>query len=919
MGSYIGWMLVGAIVGLAAGHSVFALLVGIAVAWLGARLAAVSREVGALRQKLQQSGVRQERSAQAPAADAVAAAETSSPQPTAATMPATPSAPWSESRASAELHAAQKPEPLVLQPEDNAAAPRASAAPMFPPTPSGPSWLERALGQAWRWLSSGNVPVKVGMLVIFIGVGAALKYASDIGLLRAPISVRLSVIAIAALIALAFGWRQRTQRRAFALSLQGGAIGVLVMTVFAAFRLYHLIPPLPAFVLLVVLAGGIGLLAVLQDALALAVLGLLAGFAAPILVSTGHGSHVVLCSYYALLNLVIFGIAWWRSWRVLNVLGFVATFGIATVWGVLSYRPEQFASTEPFLVLNFLFYLAIPWLYLRRPAAGSQRVMDGALLFGTPLVSVLLQGALLRWDGHALAISTLVVAVIYLVIAYAARKQKNLGLLRDAWAILAITFATLTVPLAFGAQLTGSILALEGAGMVWLGFRQQRVWARWGGLGLQVFAVLALLLGRVTHPETDSMPVLNGDFLSMLFVVIAGFISCALYARRGDGSTAHRQLAVTLFMWGMLWWFFATATECARFATVETGLPIWMAVLAFTAWLSAEAARLRPQYELGRWIAFSVPAVLAAMLPLLLWAGYAHQQPLLGWALASVALAAILGWRSLVCMRSEEQPAALAQLVWLWRWGLIGVIAIGVALHTVSIAPSWKLLLPALPALLLFALALRRPAWIAPPLPKRLNGWREILLYSLLLVAIPAVYHALLANGDAWPLPFVPLLNPTDILLLLIGVGLFAWLSDSVTPQALRQQRASIVGVFVLALVTSATLRGVHQLGAVAWDVQALGSSSLVQMALTVVWSVMGLLAWVLGSRRGQRALWMAGAVLLGVVLLKLLLVDREHLGNVFGIASFIAYGLLCTLIGYLAPAPPKQSASANSESLNDG
>jgi uncharacterized membrane protein len=50
-------------------------------------------------------------------------------------------------------------------------------------------------------------------------------------------------------------------------------------------------------------------------------------------------------------------------------------------------------------------------------------------------------------------------------------------------------------------------------------------------------------------------------------------------------------------------------------------------------------------------------------------------------------------------------------------------------------------------------------------------------------------------------------------------------------------------------------------------------------------------------------------------VLLKLLLVDREHLGNLFGIGSFMAYGLLCTVIGYLAPAPPRQATVEPTES----
>jgi uncharacterized membrane protein len=73
---------------------------------------------------------------------------------------------------------------------------------------------------------------------------------------------------------------------------------------------------------------------------------------------------------------------------------------------------------------------------------------------------------------------------------------------------------------------------------------------------------------------------------------------------------------------------------------------------------------------------------------------------------------------------------------------------------------------------------------------------------------------------------------------------------------------------------------------------------------------VLGVVGWVMGSRRGNRPLWLAGAVLMGIVLAKLLLIDRTHLGSAFGIASFIAYGLLCTVIGYFAPAPPPSTHS---------
>ena len=89
-------------------------------------------------------------------------------------------------------------------------------------------------------------------------------------------------------------------------------------------------------------------------------------------------------------------------------------------------------------------------------------------------------------------------------------------------------------------------------------------------------------------------------------------------------------------------------------------------------------------------------------------------------------------------------------------------------------------------------------------------------------------------------------------------------------------------------------------------------SSGLVQTSLTVVWSLLGVVGWILGARRGQRGLWLAGAVLMAVVLAKLVLVDRGHLGNLLGIASFIAYGLLCTAVGYFAPAPPRAASAVD-------
>ncbi|MFC4762952.1 DUF2339 domain-containing protein [Dyella koreensis] len=899
---YFLWMVVGAVLGAIAGQSVFAALSGTVLGLLWARQSTLSRELRDTRATL----------------DALAAGSKSAPTP-AESRPFPLVAPPAATVVAAPMPVRDTQPSLVIDnppsslpkpvPEPVRASPPASP----PPPPSGPTLLERV----WGWFTEGNVPVKIGMLVLFAGVAALLKYASDSGLLHVPIGLRISLVAVAAIAALGFGWRQRTERRVFALSLQGGAIGVLLITIFAAFRLYDLLPPAAAFALLVLLVAGIGVLAVLQDALALAVLGLLAGFAAPILVSTGSGSHVALFSYYAVLNIAVLAIAWVRSWRVLNLLGFIATFGVGTAWGVLRYQHELFASTEPFLILNFLFYLVIPWLHVLRAPADRRLVIDGSLLFGNPIVSLLLQGALLRWQGQSLAFSALIAAAIYVFVAFSVRHRSGLRLLRDAWAVLAVSLATLAVPLALSAGVTGSIFALEGAGLIWLGLKQQRALSRWSGLALQVFAASALLIARTGHAYDTMLPLLNGDFVGALLLVAAAFAGSTFYARWGGDTSTQRLISVALYGWGLGWWLLACHAEIVHFAGPSMRLAWGIALLALTAWGVAEVAQRRPPHELGKVIAFTVPALFAAVLLLLIQCGVEEQQLLVGWRLLSVAFAAVLGWRALACLRAYPLAATLAQLAWLWRWGVIFTVAIGVAfIGSRWLSTNWYVVLASIPLLLLLALALWQPRWIASPLSELLPQWRPPLLHSLLMVLGALGLWALLQDGDAAPLHYLPLLNPVDVLLLLIALCVARWLIDPATSPALRQARPIMLGVFVLLFTTSATLRGVHHLAGVPWN-SALSDSSLAQMSLTVVWSALGLLAWVWGSRRGQRLVWLAGAVMMGVVLAKLLLIDRGHLGNLFGIGSFIAYGLLCTVIGYLAPAPPKRPLSSEEEAAH--
>ena len=775
--------------------------------------------------------------------------------------------------------------------------PPSSTSSPSPAPPSTPGIPQRAAEAVRRWFTTGNVPVKVGMLVLLAGVGALLKYAIDQGWLAVPVSLRLAAVAAAAMAGLVFGWRRRSSHRSFALSVQGGMIGILLLVVFAAYRQFGLLPSSVAFAASVVLVAATGVLALAQNARALAVFAILAGFLAPIWLSTGTGSHVALFAYYAVLNAAILAIAWFRAWRELNLLGFAFTFGIATLWGVLSYAPANYLSAQVFLALFFAFYLLIPLLNARRRAPARRDVVDGALVFGTPLVAFSLQAGLLQDRTMALALCALGLGVLYAGLGRALLRWPGHAVLVQSYALLAVGFATLAVPLALSAQATACVFALEGAALVWLGLHQRRRWPQVSGVGLQLAAAVAFVLGGPLPFAAVVTPFAHGRFAGGLLIALAGLATAWCCRRAGA-----RPLARIAYGWGLAWWLGTWAAELLRVAPAEVQPDALLVLAIGSGWLAAELHRRHPE----RLLAATFFAALLAALPLALWQSAVHAQPFAGnggWAWAVFVIA---GLRGLACLRNgDHRIARAAQFAWWLLWPLLLSLLGSWLAGRFELGAGWWSLAVVAPWLLATALALWRWPWLAHPLGDAFMPSRDALTGTLLVLLLLWWLPALRSAGDAAPLPWLAVVNPLDLAQLAVLALLARWLWSEAAPDAWARHRLPLLAAAGFLQVTAITLRGAHHWGGVAWDA-GLAASGLAQAALTVVWSVLGVLGWVIGSRRGLRALWLAGALLMAVVLAKLVLVDRGHLGNLWGIASFIAYGLLCTVVGFFAPAPPR-------------
>ncbi len=811
-----------------------------------------------------------------------------------ATMPSDFSTPTSEARAD---------EP----PFEGAANDQvpASAAPV--PPPRQPSAL-------WNFFLGGNTLVRFGVIVLFFGVSFLLKYASEH--IEIPIEARLIGVALGATVMLAIGWRLRLARPGYALIVQGGGVGLLYLTLFAAFRLYQLLPAGLVFALLVAMSVFFAMLAVLQDSRSLAAMGISGGFLAPILASTGAGSHVALFSFYALLNSGILIIAWFKAWRSLNLLGFAFTFVIGLSWGGRFYRPELFASTEPFLILFFFFYVAIAVLFALRQEASIKSPVDGTLVFGTPLIAFGLQTVMVRGIEYGAAYSALVLSGFYLLLAKSlfSRVAVPLRLLVEAFIAIGAVFGTLAIPLAVDGRWTAAAWAMEGAAIVWVGVRQDKILARGFGIFLQFAAGAALFL-TAAEPR-GAVPVFNRFYLGAVMISVAGLFSAwYLKQQRHRLRDEEASVAVALFFWGVLWWFGSGFEEITAYVRAEPLARRFYRVHIVVLFVTVSCVLFGALRRRLKWDEALYPVI--ALLPLMFALGVGettravHPLEYFGYIVWPLAFVTHL-W--LLRRNEKEMPqvdwwhaagvwlfAALAS--WEAAWWIGELVKGGEAWRVIG----W----PLVPIALLVWLADRKQPSVWPlsrrPRAYLIEGAIPLAAYLWLWM----LHANFTSRGDAAPIAYLPLINPLDLTQFAALMALFAWSrrlrSEDWAPSQLRSGEIASVGLGSAAFfwLNGALLRSLHQWAGVRFGFAPMMRSMLVQASLSIFWSLLALCLMLTATRLRLRPLWLTGAALMGVVVVKLFFVDLSNVGGIERIVSFIGVGLLMLVIGYVSPVPP--------------
>ena len=813
-----------------------------------------------------------------------------------------------------------------------------------PPDPIG-----QFFSTIFNWLTGGNTVVRIGIVVLFFGLSFLAKYAADNHMF--PIELRLALIGVAGIVLLGIGFRLRNKRQGYAMSLQGAGVATLYLTAFASLRLYALLEPGLVFGLMIAICTLSTTIALLQNAKSLAVIGFAGGFLAPVLTSTGQGNHIVLFSYYTLLNVAILFIALRRSWRILNLTGFFFTFVIATFWGVLRYKTELWASTQPFLIGFFLIYVLTAVLYALRNTTQIKRsfpaAVDGTLVFATPLLAFGLQAGMVQHIEFAMAFSALVLGAFYLLLALVLfkRQKDSLKLLCECFLALGAGFATLAVPLALDARWTTAVWAVEGAGVFWVGMRQGRWVPRAFGLALQGMAAISFI-STMEQGSLASLPFANPAFIGALMLAFPAF-AIAFWTRQAlahNGSTwannyasLEKAISNPAFLIGFFWWLSAFAFEIQRLVPAGNGIypaidpkfhaDLFMLNFLLSAFVAERIAHHK-NWPVACWPAYlTTPVLLLTAL-----ANVANDHLLMGplsWAFWLLGLTT----HGLLLYRLDRRNAAgwFSAMHAMGVWVLL-ILLINILRYAINQADLWHtawasvVLLSAGTVVLLLLASL--------PLSKKLEGrWpfmeetRFVRSYTWLaavplavIVLFGALFVAIHSRGNAEPLPYLPVLNPTDLSVAL-GLGAIAfWLAKlsrstlSIGVHAFGPAPKVVLSIAGFIALNTAWLRVAHHFGGVAWDASALFHSFLVQTGYAILWTVLAVLLMVVANRKQLRILWMTGAGLLGLTVAKLFLIDLSNTGGSARIVAFIGVGVLMLIVGYLAPLPPKQSSVKSSE-----
>ena len=417
----------------------------------------------------------------------------------------------------------------------------------FPPKASVDPSFERALGLQWAgW---------AGAIALLISMGLGVKFAYEQGWFgNVPPGARAILLALCGFALIALGeWVYRKINTLAASGLFGAGVGMLFIAAYAGHAYYNLYPPATAFWLagLAVLIGA-GL-SMRGKLVAVAVLSILGGMLAPVIINTGARPGVALLLFALALQALALFLSWWgasEKWWALRLLGLLSSF----IWfSAVLYDGGENAHVVLALALlsSALFQSELAASALRSASAQqSSALLKQASDSAAALFSVAVTALLCAAGLYLLQIETRTIRVSWVLALAVFFGWQSFTLpsligpcasaLSKSFRIQAALLALVALPVALENQSLAIGWALLGVAFAWLAQKNKFD-------GALYFAALALVLGLSTwffvetwdwsRSQTEREPFLD-SFSAAGAVLMAAFFVTGRFIRNLERASA---------------------------------------------------------------------------------------------------------------------------------------------------------------------------------------------------------------------------------------------------------------------------------------------------------------------------------------------------------------------------------------------
>lgn len=410
---------------------------------------------------------------------------------------------------------------------------------------------------------------RIGIVLLLSGTAYFLKLAID----RQWIGPNGRVIAGLAAGAALVVWSERFRHKgfaAFSYSLKALGSGVLYLSLWAAFQLFHLLPAPAALGLMLLVTAWNAYMAWAQNSELLAVYAMAGGFATPMLLSTGGNHEIFLFTYLLAIDVAIVALVRLKMWPRLLLGAFPVTMAFFIGWYVEFYAPSELMTTSIFIVLFGVAFASVPLVRAvvssgsttRRSASRIILLEDILLPLANAAFVALAFYSVLQDSGHhdLLPWMMIVLAAVYLGLMRVPQTRTSSAIHLS----VAVVFLTIAIPLkASGHWITVSWL-VEGLALLWVAARlasageaaspdesQASTTLRWLAMGALVLGFCGICTHSTGLLDVAGLPLWNRGTGTAL-TGIAVFAAAAWLALRAAIDSPTKRAREHTLGWGTI-------------------------------------------------------------------------------------------------------------------------------------------------------------------------------------------------------------------------------------------------------------------------------------------------------------------------------------------------------------------------------